>query len=65
MYGIYFDTGRATLQPESDPAPGQGRICIIGPKQEIINDVPIANGKAMAETFREDRATILEVQLGR
>jgi len=39
---------------------GKGGGCIIAPSQEIMNDVPIDNIKALVETIREERAKVLE-----
>jgi uroporphyrinogen decarboxylase len=38
---------------------GQGGGCIIAPSQEVMNDVPIANVKALVETIVEERQTVL------
>lgn len=40
---------------------GKGGGHIIAPSQEIMNDVPIANIKALVETIREERGRVLEV----
>ena len=38
---------------------GKGGGLIIGPSQEVMNDVPIANVKALVETIVEERETVL------
>jgi uroporphyrinogen decarboxylase len=38
---------------------GKGGGHIIGPSQEVMNDVPIANVKALVETIVEERQTVL------
>jgi uroporphyrinogen decarboxylase len=38
---------------------GKGGGHIIGPSQEVMNDVPIANIKALVETIVEERQTVL------
>jgi uroporphyrinogen decarboxylase len=38
---------------------GKGGGCIIAPSQEVMNDVPIANVKALVETIIEERQTVL------
>ncbi|HHW47162.1 MAG TPA: hypothetical protein GXX14_00885, partial [Clostridiaceae bacterium] len=38
---------------------GKGGGMIISPDQEVMGDVPIDNIKAMVETIREKRATVL------
>ena len=39
---------------------GRGGGYVIAPSQEIMNDVPVANIKAMVETIREERQRVLE-----
>jgi uroporphyrinogen decarboxylase len=39
---------------------GRGGGYIIAPSQEIMNDVPIANIKALVETIREERERVLD-----
>ena len=39
---------------------GKGGGCIIGPSQEVMNDVPIANVRALVETIIEERQTVLD-----
>jgi uroporphyrinogen decarboxylase len=38
---------------------GKGGGHIIAPSQEVMNDVPIANVKALVETIIEERETVL------
>ena len=38
---------------------GKGGGLIIGPSQEVMNDVPIENVKALVETIIEERQTVL------
>jgi len=38
---------------------GKGGRHIIAPSQEVMNDVPIANVKALVETIVEERQTVL------
>jgi len=40
---------------------GKGGGYIIAPAQEIMNDVPIANVKALLETIKEERGKVLEL----
>ncbi len=40
---------------------GAGGGMIIGPSQEVMNDVPIANVKALVETIIEERQRVLEM----
>jgi len=40
---------------------GAGGGHIIGPSQEVMNDVPIANVKALVETIVEERQTVLNM----
>ena len=40
---------------------GKGGGHIIAPSQEIMNDVPVANIKAMVETIREERVKVLSL----
>ena len=40
---------------------GKGGGHIIGPSQEIMNDVPIENVKALVETIVEERQTVLDL----
>jgi len=38
---------------------GQGGGHIIAPSQEVMNDVPLANVKALVETIVEERQSVL------
>jgi len=40
---------------------GKGGGHIIGPSQEVMNDVPIVNVKALVETIVEERQTVLDL----
>ncbi|MCP4378963.1 MAG: hypothetical protein GY794_22650, partial [bacterium] len=40
---------------------GKGGGHIIGPSQEIMNDVPIENVKALVETIVEERQRVLDL----
>lgn len=40
---------------------GKGGGLIIGPSQEVMNDVPIENVKALVETIIEERQTVLDL----
>jgi hypothetical protein len=39
---------------------GKGGGHIIGPSQEVMNDVPLENVVALLETIIEERRTVLE-----
>jgi len=40
---------------------GKGGGLIIGPSQEVMNDVPLENVKALVETIIEERQTVLDI----
>jgi uroporphyrinogen decarboxylase len=40
---------------------GKGGGMIIAPSQELMNDIPIANIKALVETIKEERTTVLDL----
>jgi uroporphyrinogen decarboxylase len=54
-----------TMVRESIRLLGEGGGHIIGPSQEIMNDVPIDNVVALLEAIVEERQTVLDGRKGR